>query len=114
MWQGQRGKAGAMAQSAGSLVSDAEARGVPAHLLIQRGEVVKTLEGFARTQQIDLLMTASRRQDVEQRYFLRTVSQGLVAVLPCSFIIVRVVHLGVFAYPRQILVPVLGGVFDHA
>jgi nucleotide-binding universal stress UspA family protein len=58
-------------------------------------------------------MTASRRHDVEQRYFPRTVPQHLMAVLRCALIVVRVVHLGVLAHPRGILVPVLGGVFDH-
>lgn len=105
---------GAMAQSAGSLVSEAETRGVAAHLLMERGEVVNVLDDLARTHHIDVVMTASRRHDVEQRYFLRTVPQRLMAVLHCSLIIVRVVHLGLLAHPRQILVPVLGGAFDHA
>jgi len=105
---------GAMAQSAGSLVSEAEGRGVPAHLLMERGDVVKSLDVLARTHHIDVVMTASRRRDVEQRYFLRTVPQRLMAVLNCSLIIVRVVHLGLLAHPRQILVPVLGGAFDNA
>jgi nucleotide-binding universal stress UspA family protein len=104
----------AMAQSAGSLVSEAAERGVPAHLLMERGDVVNILDDLARTHQIDVVMTASRRHDVEQRYFLRTVPQRLMAVLHCSLIIVRVVHLGLLAHPRQILVPVLGGAFDHA
>ena len=95
-------------------VSEAGERGVPAHLLMERGEVVKTLDVLARTHHIDVVMTASRRHDVEQRYFLRTVPQRLMAVLHCSLIIVRVVHLGLLAHPRQILVPVLGGAFDHA
>src|SRR6266511_890959 len=105
---------GAMAQSAGALVSEAEERAVPAHLLMERGDVVKTLDILARTHHIDVVMTASRRHDVERRYFLRTVPQRLMAVLYCSLIIVRVVHLGLLAHPRQILVPVLGGAFDHA
>ncbi len=105
---------GAMAQSAGALVSEAEERAVPAHLLMERGDVVKTLDILARTHHIDVVMTASRRHDVERRYFLRTVPQRLMAVLHCSLIIVRVVHLGLLAHPRQILVPVLGGAFDNA
>ena len=104
----------AMAQSAESLVSEAGGRGVPTHLLMERGEVVQTLDALARTHHIDLVMTASRRHGVEERYFLRTVPQRLMAVLHCSLIIVRVVHLGLLAHPRQILVPVLGGAFDHA
>jgi len=105
---------GAMAQSAGALVSEAEERAVPAHLLMERGDVVKTLDILARAHHIDVVMTASRRHDVERRYFLRTVPQRLMAVLHCSLIIVRVVHLGLLAHPRQILVPVLGGAFDNA
>jgi nucleotide-binding universal stress UspA family protein len=105
---------GAMRQSAGSLVSAAEAEGVQAQLLMERGEAVHILDDLARTHQIDVVMTASRRHDVEQRYFLRTVPQRLMAVLHCSLIIVRVVHLGLLAHPRQILVPLLGGAFDHA
>ena len=105
---------GAMAQSAGALVSEAAERGVPAHLLMERGDVVKVLNDLARTHHIDVVMTASRRHDVEQRYFLRTAPQRLMGVIRCSLIIVRVVHLGLLARPWQILVPVLGGAFDHA
>jgi nucleotide-binding universal stress UspA family protein len=64
---------GAMAQSAGSLVSTAGEKGVPVHLLMERGDVVQTLDALARTHAIDVVMTASRRHDVEQRYFLHTV-----------------------------------------
>jgi nucleotide-binding universal stress UspA family protein len=105
---------GAIAQSAGALVSKAEEMGVSAHLILERGDVVKTLDALARTHHVDVVMSASRRQDVEQRYFLRTVPQRLMAVLDCSLIIVRVVHLGLLAHPRQILVPVLGDPFDNA
>ncbi len=105
---------GAMAQSAGSLVSEAGERGVLAHLLMERGDVVQTLNALVHTHHIDVVMTASRRHDVEQRYFLRTVPQRLIEGLHCSLIIVRVVHLGLLAHPRQILVPVLGGASDLA
>jgi nucleotide-binding universal stress UspA family protein len=105
---------GSLAQSAGALVAESEGTRVPAHLLIERGDVVKTLEGLARTHRIDMVMTASRREDAEHRYFMRTVPQRLMRVLTASLIVVRVVHLGVLAHPRAILVPVLGGPRDHA
>jgi nucleotide-binding universal stress UspA family protein len=104
----------ALAQSAGSLVSEAGAKGVPVHLLMERGDVVQILDDLTRTHHIDVVMSASRRHDAEQRYFLRTVPQRLMAVLYCSLIVVRVVHLGLLAHPRQILVPVLGGAFNHS
>src|SRR5688572_11172793 len=52
---------GALAQSAGGLVREAEKRGVPAHLLIERGDVVQTLASLVDRRDIDVLMTASRR-----------------------------------------------------
>jgi nucleotide-binding universal stress UspA family protein len=103
-----------MGQSAAGLVSEAEASGVSAHLLIERGEVVKTLDLLVRSHHIDLVMTASRREDAEHRYFLRSVPQRLMAMLPSSLIIVRVLQLGVLAHPREILVPIIGGSFNNA
>lgn len=105
---------GALAQSAGKLISEAEEKGVSAHLLIERGEVVKTLDSLARAHKVDLVMTASRHEDAEHRYFLRSVPQRLMAVLTPSLVIVRVVHLGVLAHPREILVPVIGGSFNNS
>jgi nucleotide-binding universal stress UspA family protein len=40
---------GAMAQAAGSLISQAEERSMLAHLLMERRDVVKTLDVLART-----------------------------------------------------------------
>jgi nucleotide-binding universal stress UspA family protein len=105
---------GALAQSAAGLVSEAEASRVSTRLLIERGEVIKTLDRLVRTHHIDLVMTASRREDVEQRYFLRSVPQRLMAALSSSLIIVRVRHLGMLAHPRHILVPIIGGSWNHA
>jgi len=105
---------GALAQSAGALVAEPEGKGVPAHLLIERGDVVKTLDSLARTHRIDLVLTASRHEDAEHRYFMRSVPQRLLRVLTASVIVVRVVHLGVLAHPRAILVPVLDSPHDHA
>ncbi len=105
---------GAMAQSAGGLVAEAEASGVSAHLLIEPGEVIKTLDLLVRAHHIDLVMTASRREDVEHRYFLRTVPQRLMAAVSASLVIVRVRHLGVLAHPRDILVPIIGASWNNA
>jgi nucleotide-binding universal stress UspA family protein len=105
---------GAMAQSAGGLVSEAEASGVSAHLLIEPGEVIKTLDLLVRTHHIDLVMTASRREDAEHRYFLRSVPQRLMDALSSSLVIVRVRHLGILAHPHDILVPIIGGSWNNA
>jgi len=104
----------ALAQSTGRLISEADGQRVAAHPLIERGEAVKALDCLARTHHIDLVMTASRHADAEHRYFLRSIPQRLMVALDTSLIIVRVVHLGVLAHPREILVPVIGGKFDNA
>jgi nucleotide-binding universal stress UspA family protein len=104
---------GMLAQSAGSLVSEAAASGVSAHLIIERGGVINTLARLVQAHHIDVVMAASRREDVEHRYFLRSVPQRLMTVLASSLIIVRVLHLGTLAHPREILVPIIGGSFNN-
>jgi hypothetical protein len=49
---------GAIAQSAGSLVCEAEKRSVPVHVLMERGDVVKILDDLTHTHHIDAVMTA--------------------------------------------------------
>ncbi len=46
-------------------------------------------------------------QDVNRRYFARTLSRQLMLRLPCSVALVRVVHPGKF-FPQKILVPFRG------
>jgi nucleotide-binding universal stress UspA family protein len=104
---------GALAQSVGSLISDAQGSGVSAQLLMERGEVIKTLARLVRAHHVDLVMTASRREDVERRYFLHSVPQRLLATLSSSLIIIRLRHLGVLAHPRDILVPIIGGSWNN-
>jgi hypothetical protein len=91
-------------------VSEAETSGVPAHLIIERGEVGKTLDRLVRAHHIDVLMTASRREDVEQRYFLRSVPQRLMATEPHRR---SLCGCGISASAsRDILVLIIGGLHN--
>ncbi len=76
--------------------------------------MIKTLDCLGRTHRIDLAITASRREDVEQRHFFRSVPQRLMAALSSSLLIVRVRHLAVPVHPRDILVPIIGGSENNA
>jgi nucleotide-binding universal stress UspA family protein len=104
----------AMAQSAGALVAEAAARGVEAHLCLERGDVVHALDALARSHGIDVVLAAARRHEAPRRYFLCGVPQRLMAVLDCSLIVVRLVHPGLLAQPRHILVPIGGDARDPA
>ena len=97
---------GALAESAARLVAEGEKRGVRSHILIERGEAARTLHVLAKENKADVVLAASRHEDAEHRYFVRTVPQRLTGLLPMSLIVVRVANLGVLAHPREILVPV--------
>ena len=56
---------------------------------------------------IDIVFTATRREDVKKRFFIKTVSRQLFGRLSCSVAIVRVVRMG-GVHPKNILVPLRG------
>ncbi|MGE5300619.1 MAG: universal stress protein, partial [Acidobacteriota bacterium] len=54
---------------------------------------------------IDIVFAATRREDVERRFYAGTVARSLSLKLPCSVALMRVVHMGKMR-PTKILVPI--------
>lgn len=75
--------------------------------LIEKGDPFRKIREVVREKDIDLVFTATRREDVDQRFFVKTLPRELLLKLPCSVALVRVVHLG-RVHPRHILVPLRG------
>ncbi len=78
---------------------------VKADCILETGEPLAQIRKIVVNEGIDLVFAATRREDVEKRFYARTVARGLSLGLPCSVALVRVVHLG-RVHPREILVPV--------
>jgi len=82
----------------------AKESGVRVESVFDSGDPVNKIKDIVRTEGIDIVFTATRREDIERRFYAGTVSRKLSLILPCSVAIVRVVHMGRM-HPGTILVP---------
>jgi nucleotide-binding universal stress UspA family protein len=89
------------------LFLEARDEGLDAERVVETGDPVRKIVRIARERDIDLVFTATRREDVRERFFARTVSRDLMLGLPCAVAMVRVVRLGK-VFSRTILVPLRG------
>ncbi|MBU2578347.1 universal stress protein, partial [Patescibacteria group bacterium] len=65
------------------------------------------IHDMVRKDHIDIVFTATRRQDVSKRFFVKTLAREFMVKLPCSVAMVRVVHMGKI-HPKNILLPLRG------
>ena len=82
----------------------AKESGVRVESVFDSGDPVNKIQKIVRTEGIDIVFAATRREDIEKRFYAGTVSRKLSLILPCSVALVRVVHMGRI-HPRTILVP---------
>ena len=85
--------------------------GVKTDCILQTGSPIEQIKKIVAAEGIDIAFAATRREDVEKRFYTRTVSRRLSLSLPCSVAMVRVVHMG-RVHPRKILVPLKARI-DH-
>lgn len=89
----------------------AEKKGIETEAITETGDPVRRLGEIVRHEEIDLAFAATRRVDVEKRFYAGTVARDLSLALPCSVALVRVVHMGRI-HPKKILVPLKARI-DH-
>src|SRR4030067_2702085 len=76
--------------------------------VLLKGEVIRAIDKFVRDNKIDLVIAATRGPHRDQRFFVRSVTSGLMSRLPCSVIGIKVTHPGRSIRPKKVLVPVIG------
>ncbi len=101
-------------QSVERVTTRAKAEGVDADGLVEHGSVVQTLKSIAEIENVDLVVSSARHEDRKRRFFVRSVSQKLMASLSCSGVVVRVAHLGKTMHRHRILVPLTAGGYHVA
>ncbi len=77
--------------------------------ITETGNPLKEIEKIVKHEGIDIAFAATRREDIEKRFYAGTFARRLSLKLPCSTALVRVVHIGRL-HPYKILVPLKGGV----
>ncbi len=82
--------------------SDIEVEGIT-----EKGDPFKKIEEAVKKDRIDIVFTATRREDVNRRFFVKTLARKFMIKLPCSVATVRVVRMGKI-HPKNILVPLRG------
>lgn len=92
------------------LFLEAEKLDVSVESITKTGEVVKEIESVVRHEGIDIVFAATRREDIERRFYSGTVARSLSLKLPCSVALVRVVHMGRI-HPLKILVPLKARIY---
>jgi len=92
-------------EAARRLQHRAREQGIEAETLFAEGDAVKRIEEIVRAERADLVFAATRRKDVQRRFYAgRTAARRLFHRLSCAVAVVRVVHLG-RTQPSEILVP---------
>jgi nucleotide-binding universal stress UspA family protein len=77
---------------------------IDAECLFETGDPVEEIRAIVLAEGIDLVFTATRREDVNHHLIKGgTTARRLLPGLPCSVALVRVVHMGRI-HPREILV----------
>lgn len=89
------------------LFIEAEGQGAEVESITEKGDPFLKIYNLVKREGIDLVFTATRREDVKKRFFLKTLARELMVRLPCSMAMVRVVRMGKI-HPRHILVSVRG------
>ncbi|MEW6674824.1 MAG: universal stress protein [Nitrospirota bacterium] len=86
------------------LFIQADTLGVEAEIITESGDPVRKIGEIVRHEDIDIVFAATRREDIERRFYASTVARSLSLSLPCSVALVRIVHIGKI-HPKKILVP---------
>jgi nucleotide-binding universal stress UspA family protein len=77
---------------------------VQAESIAEIGDPVTEIGKIVRHEGISLAFVATRREDIERRFYAGTTARRLSLRLPCSVALVRIVHAG-RVHPKRILVP---------
>ena len=79
--------------------------------VLLKGDVISAIERFVRDNKIDLVIASTRGPHRDRRFFVRSVTSGLMSRLSCSVIGIKVTHPGRSIRPKKVLVPVIGDNF---
>lgn len=89
------------------LFLEAKEIGIEVEGITEKGDPFKKIEEIVKKESVDIVFTATRREDVNRRFFVKTLARKFMIKLPCSVATVRVVRMGKI-HPKNILVPLRG------
>ena len=93
------------------LYSEALELDIQTERIAEMGDPVVEIGKIVRHENIGLVFAATRREDIQKRFYTGTIARSLSLKLTCSVALVRVVHSG-RVHPKRILAPVKARI-DH-
>ncbi|MBN1134181.1 MAG: universal stress protein [Methanosarcinaceae archaeon] len=88
--------------------------GIHVEGITEHGPVVQSIKHIAEIENVDLVLSSARHEDRKHRFFVRSISQKLMASLSCSVLVVRVAHPGKAMHLSKVLVPIRKGARHEA
>lgn len=76
--------------------------------VLLKGDVIRAVDRFVQDNGIALVIASTRSPHRDRRFFIRSVTSGLMSKLPCSVIGIKVTHPGRSIRPKKVLVPLIG------
>ena len=89
------------------LFIEAEGHDIEVESITEKGRPLNKINEIVKKDKIDIVFTATRREDIDKRFFVKTLTRKFMVKLPCSVAMVRVVRMGKI-HPKNILVPLRG------
>ncbi|MFA4916218.1 MAG: universal stress protein [Syntrophales bacterium] len=86
------------------LFMEAKKQNIKVGSLTERGNPLKQINDLVKKNNVDIVFTATGREDIEKKFFLMTMAREFMLKLPCSVAMVRAVQMG-RVHPRKILLP---------
>ena len=83
--------------------SDLDIEGV-----ILKGDVISAINKFVKENMIDIVFSSTRRPQKEGRFFVQSVSSGLMSGVSCNVIAIKISHPGRSLRSKRVLVPLIG------
>jgi len=89
------------------LFIEAKEYDVEVESITEKGDPFQRISDMVRKNKMDMVFTATRREDIEKRFFMKTLARDFMLKLPCSVTMIRIVRMGKI-HPKNILVPLRG------
>ena len=94
--------------SIAKIIDEARGAGLDIEGVILKGDVIGAINKFVRENKIDIVFSSTRRPQMEGRFFVKSVTSGLMSGVSCNMIAIKISHPGRSLRSQRVLVPVIG------
>lgn len=94
--------------SISKIIDEASGSGLDIEGVILKGDVISAIKKFVKENKIDIVFSSTRRPQKEGRFFVQSVTSGLMSGVSCNVIAIKISHPGRSLRSKKVLVPLIG------